>query len=54
VEGYRKVHCLSPSEEAWLPFLGVYRTLRLAPSGADPAGWAMAAERLAVCSDPFR
>jgi homoserine kinase type II len=54
VDGYRKFHCLSLSEEAWLPVLVVYRTLRQAPSGADPAGWVMAAERLAARADPFR
>lgn len=53
VEGYREFHCLSPSEEAWLPVLVVYRTLRLAPRDADPAGWVIATERLAVRADPF-
>jgi homoserine kinase type II len=54
VEGYREVHRLSPSEEAWLPVLVVYRTLGLAPSQADPPVWAMAAERLAASPDQFR
>ena len=54
VDGYRDIHSLSSSEEASLPVLVVYRTLRQAPSGADPAGWAIAAERLAARPDPFR
>ncbi len=54
VEGYREFHSLSPSEEASLPVLVVYRTLSLVPGDADPAGWALAAERLAAQADPFR
>jgi homoserine kinase type II len=54
VEGYRDFHSLSPSEETSLPVLVVYRTLSQAPGDADPAGWGMAAERLAAQADPFR
>jgi homoserine kinase type II len=54
VAGYREFHSLSPIEEAWLPVLVLYRTLRLAPLTDDPPGWAMAAERLAERADPFR
>ena len=53
VEGYRESYCLSPSEQAWLPVLVVYRTLQRAPSDGDPAGWAMAAEGLAATADLF-
>jgi homoserine kinase type II len=54
VEGYREFGSLSSSEEASLPVLAVYRTLTEVPAGADPAGWATAAERLAAQADPFR
>jgi homoserine kinase type II len=54
VDGYREFHNLSPSEETSLPVLVVYRTLSRVPGDADPAGWAMAAERLAAQADPFR
>jgi homoserine kinase type II len=47
VDGYRGSHSLSPSEEASLPVLVIYYTLCRVPGGADPAGWAIAADRLA-------
>ena len=53
VEGYRDVHCLTRTEEAWLPVLAVYRTLCFSRGGADPAGWGAAAERLAASPHPF-
>ncbi len=54
VDGYRDFHSLSPSEEDSLPVLAVYHTLCQVPSGADPAGWAIAAERLAARPGLFR
>ena len=42
------------NEEASLLVLIVYRTLRQAPAGADPAGWAADADRLAARADPLR
>ena len=37
-----------------LPVLVVYRTLCQVPGDADPAGWGIAAERLAAQADLFR
>jgi homoserine kinase type II len=54
VDGYRDFHTLSPSEDDSLPVLVVYHTLLQTPRGADPAGWAIAADRLAARADLFR
>jgi homoserine kinase type II len=54
VDGYRDFHSLSPSEDDFLPVLVVYHTLLQTPRGADPAGWAIAADRLAARADLFR
>jgi homoserine kinase type II len=42
---YRSIHPLSPSEDAWLRVLMLWRTLGNVPVGEDPTGWARSAKR---------
>ncbi|MHB1533293.1 MAG: phosphotransferase enzyme family protein [Acidimicrobiales bacterium] len=45
LDGYRHVRPLSDSEEAWLPVLMTFQTLRFVPTGHDPGGWGESAEQ---------
>ncbi|WP_040420807.1 phosphotransferase [Actinopolymorpha alba] len=50
VAGYQSIRPLSPTEEAWLRVLILWRTMQAVPGGDDPAGWIGSVERLAEAS----